>query len=192
MKPVEATWPAIEQSYTDEFGTIDREVYEAAVALWPQAEHFALHALRDAAAGHRLLMKACALVTRRRHSSAEEIANLPAYLHRTWRRLLLDELEKENGHRQREVELQAEATVASPGFADFTDNLDRKILVQQLLSRMDEWTRRVFEDLTLGYTFEEIGPRIGQDPRFVRNKFNRQIKRLGKQIADFGRRQIAD
>ena len=64
------------RSFTDEFGEIDRDVYAAADALWPQAERYALQTIRDAAAGQRLLMKACALITRRRNEMAGEIANL--------------------------------------------------------------------------------------------------------------------
>ena len=167
------------QTFTDEFGAIDREVYAAAVALWPRAERYALQTLRDAATGQRLLMKACALVTRRRHAQAAEIANLSAYLYRTWQRLLLDELEKENGHRRLAENLLA-ADAHMPGHS--ADALDRRILLQQIVRHMDDWARRVFEYLTLGFTYDEIARELGGNGHAIRIKFDRQIQALSKRL----------
>jgi RNA polymerase sigma factor (sigma-70 family) len=173
-------WLTIGQTYTDEFGAIDREVLEAAGQIWPQAERVALGALRDAQAGHDLMIKACALVTRRRAAAPGSIENLPAYLYQTWRRLLLGELEKENRHRKQEAERLEPLLPSSDSPAD---DLDRKILIQQILRRMDAATRRIFLYRALGYTFEEIGAALGQSGDVVRATFNKQIKKLTKQLA---------
>jgi DNA-directed RNA polymerase specialized sigma24 family protein len=161
--------------FTDEFGEIDREVFDAAVALLPRVESYAQRTLGDAAAGQRLLMKACASVTRRRQAG-EDLANLTGYLYRTWQRLLLAELEKANGHRRLESALAAEAPRHT------TENLDRRILLQQVIQHMDDWTRRVFEYLALDYSYEQIAKEIGGNGHAIRMKYDRKLQALAQQL----------
>lgn len=172
-------WPTLETAYTDEFGDIDPEVYAAAGRLWRQGERYALSALGDASTGLRLMLKAAAIVSRRRTLPDDHITNLSAYLFQTYKHLVLAELEKENGHRQREKDRQTEIEAISVSLAE---DVDRKILIQQIIRRMDEWMREVFELLTLGHSFEEIGKLRGQNAHALRTKFNRHLKRLTKQI----------
>jgi DNA-directed RNA polymerase specialized sigma24 family protein len=180
MKLIGTIWPPIEQAFTDECGPIDREVYDAAATLWPRAERLALQTLRDAATGQHLMMKACALVTRQRLTAPAEISNLSGYLFRTWKRLLLAELEKENGHRRHEAALVESAMLQRD---DASDDLDHQILLQQLMRRMDPWTRRVFQLRALGFTFEEIGPALGLNSHITRTRFSKRLKRLAAQLA---------
>ena len=179
MHSVDGAWASAEQAYLDEFGPIERPVYVAAQALWPQVERTALQVLRDAAAGQQLLMKACALVTRKRTSAPDTIANLPAYLYRTWQRLLLAELEKENGHRQRDA---ARLAAAVENLTRSTAELERRILLQQIIRQMDDWTRRVFEYLTLGFSYEEIAAELGGNGHAIRVKYDRQLKALAQRL----------
>lgn len=179
MHSVDGAWTSADQAYLDEFGPIERPVYEAAQALWPQVERSALQVLRDAAAGQRLLMKACALVTRKRAAAPETILNLPAYLYRTWQRLLLAELEKENGHRQKDA---AQLAAAAEDFTLSTVELERRILLQQIIRQMDAWTRRVFEYLTLGFSYEEIAAELGGNGHAIRVRYDRQLKALAQRL----------
>jgi len=181
MTSVDAPPSLTAQAFADEFGAIDARVYEAALALWPRAERVSLQMLHDAAAGQHLLMKACAQVTRKRAASPDAIANLPAYLYRTWQHLVLEELEKENLHRQIEENLFAE-TGHPHAISHSADELDQRILLQQILRRMDDWTRSVFEYLTLGFTFDEIASQMGGNGHAIRVRYDRQIKLLTKQL----------
>lgn len=169
-------------TFTDEFGTIDGDVYAAALTLWPPRVASAATATpRDSAAAHRLLMKACAQVTRKRTSTPDTVANLPAYLYRTWQRLLLDELEKENGHRRLAATIVADATAAQRP-EQSTAELERRILLQQIIKHMDDWTRRVFEYLTLGFSYDEIAAELGGNGNAIRVKYDRQIKALAQRL----------
>ncbi len=161
--------------FTDEFGAIDREVYDAAVALLPRVESYAQRTLGDAAAGQRLLMKASALVTRR-CQAGDEFANLAGYLYRTWQRLLLAELEKANGHRSIEADLAA----ASPRHT--SEDLDRRILLQQIIRHMDDWTRRVFEYLALDFTYDQIAAELGGNDHALRMKYDRKLQALAQRL----------
>lgn len=178
MNQLEAQAPP---TFTDEFGTIDGEVYAAALTLWSRVANLAASMTYDSAAAHRLLMKACAQVTRKRASAPEAIASLPAYLYRTWQRLVLDELEKENGHRRLEAQFAAETAEAHTA-AHSTTGLEQRILLQQIIKHMDDWTRRVFEYLTLGFSYDEIAAELGGNGHAIRVKYDRQIKALAQRL----------
>jgi DNA-directed RNA polymerase specialized sigma24 family protein len=125
------------------------------------------------------MLKSASLVTRARSSERTNIQNLSSYLYRTFKRLVLEELEKENRHRR----LAAEAASAlSPREETGAVTLDRKILIQQLIGRMDGSTRQVFELLILGHTYDEIGLFVGKDGQAVRTKYSKQIRKLIKKI----------
>ena len=166
-----AVWPPINEAYTDAYGPIDKDVYDCAGGLWPRAEAFSANALGDGSTGLGMLLKASALVTRARTQQITQIENLPAYLFRTFKRLLLERLEIENGHRRMEAEFLLEPRVEPV-------DLDEKILVQQIVRRMDAPTRKVFELLLLGFTFEEIAARTGRGANIVRATYSKRIKRL--------------
>lgn len=171
-------WPPLESSYTDEFGPMDPEIYKAAGEIWTGwGEKFALKTLRDEHAGMPLMLKSVAEVSRVRAAKIDHIGNLKAYLSITYKRLVLERLEKENGHRRRDRQM---LDLSSPASSEA--DLDRKILVQQLIRRMDPWTRRVFELLALGYSNEEIGFSLGMQANAVRSRYHKSIVRLKKQI----------
>jgi DNA-directed RNA polymerase specialized sigma24 family protein len=168
MKPV-TPWPDVTQSWMDQYGAIDADVYGVAAELWPRAERMIGQYQQDASLGQQLMMKACALVTHRRTES--EITNLTAYLFQTWKHLFFAELEKNNGHRR------LEETLAPPD-PPATADVERQILLQQIEQMMDADTRRIFHWLCLGHTYEEIGAFLGMRAESARNKYNRQVHRL--------------
>jgi len=172
------SWPSIDAAYTDEYGHVDAEVYQTAGQIWPQAEKLALTALRDDAMGFRLMMKAVAIVSRRRAAADTQIDNVGAFLFHVYKNLVLAELKKQN--RRRELEGQWEHEILP---VDRTaDALDRKILIEELVNRMDLWTRRVFDWRMLGYTFEIIGQSLGMDANRVRSAYSKSIARLREEL----------
>src|SRR5882724_8662816 len=114
------------------------------------------------------MIKSAALVTQAWNKNTIKIRNLGAYLFQAYKRLLLAELEKINGHRQSEGELEARQEL---DLRDFTEDLDRKILILQIKSRMDPWTLNVFQYRSLGYNFKEIGSFLGQKEHTVQQAF---------------------
>lgn len=179
-KPAGTIWPPFETAYTDEFGRIEPEVYRTAGALWnAYGEQYTLSKLADAPTGLRLMLKAAASVSRKHLDPDVHVESLPDYLFKAYKRLVLAELEKQNGHRRRDAERHAEAASLPDTTAD---DMDRKILIQQLIRHMDAWMREIFELLILRYTFEEIGKMRGESGHHIRTKFNKRLKRLKKQL----------
>ena len=145
MASKETLWPALETGYLDEFGPVDPEVHHVARDLWPRAEHIALDLTGDAARGYRLLKRAVAAISALSAERREQIRDLPAYLFQAYKRLVLADLEKVNGHRAGDLLAAQILGPSQPG----AEAVERHILVAQLVSRMDPWTREVFENLTL-------------------------------------------
>src|SRR5574338_1168292 len=102
MASEDALWPSVDAEYVDEFGSIDPTVDRIARELWPRAEYMARELLHDSAVGYRLLKRAVAVVSRVMADRPNEIAQPAGYIFQTYKRLVLSELEKMNGHRARE------------------------------------------------------------------------------------------
>lgn len=171
-------WPELEDSYVDEFGPIDRAVYEIAPRLWPIAVALILRTIQDVSAGHRLMMKAVALVSRKVQEQPERMTSLHGYLFRTFSHLVSEELEKETKHGQ----LGLAHTQARAAAKRSDSDVFSAILLQEVLSRADEWTREVAEMRVLGHTFDEIGRKYGMEGNYVRSKWSKGIARLAETI----------
>src|SRR5262245_51004028 len=167
-------------AYMDEWGAIAPEVHRAAVSLRTQAEIFARITLHNEDAGHTLLAKAAAIVTRALIENPGSISNLPAYLFKTYKRQVLAELEKEKSHEQI---LVGHAEKSAINGQSACDDLDQQILIRELRRLMDERTREVFDLLVLGHSFEEIGSILGKSSRAVRNNYYDHLNRLKKALA---------
>ena len=177
MTSKEALWPNLETGYDDEFGAVDPVVHGAAGDLWSCAEHLAYDLLHDSVAGYGLLKQAVAAVSRLAPERRALIRDLPAYLFQTYKRLVLAELEKQDARNTRQ--LDAADLQRLPIDAG---DIDRDILIQELVGRMDPWSRDVFETLSLGYSFDEIGKALGRNPHVVRNRFRLAIRKLASRI----------
>lgn len=167
-------------AFRDEFGEIDVDIYQAAGEVWrKKGEGFALSTLHDAHAGVRLLLRAAADVTRRRREPDADIENLGGYLWRSYKRRVLEELEKENEHRRLEL-----LSVPPPGEDRPDEDLHWKILVQQVERRMEASMKEVYQYLVLGFKFADIGKALQKNPRALKKRFDRQLARLVKQLRD--------
>jgi hypothetical protein len=173
-------WPPIDTVYSDECGQVDPEVYSAAGAVWPRAEQLALSVLHDQAAGLGLMVKAVAIVSRRRRAADCCITNLRSYVFQVYKHLVLAELKKQN--RRRELETLWEDRIVP--LHQNVDDLDRRILLEELCARMDKWTRNVFELRVLGYNFESIGESLGMGANHVRSEFSKRLARLRETLND--------
>lgn len=180
MKQVVSDFPLIDNAYDDEFGRVDPEVYFAAKTIWPHAEHLAVKLLQDSHRGLELMLEAVARVSRFRAQNNGRVTNLNSYLYRSFKNLLLADLEQENNrrkilrNRQREDEIRFDHNEE--------ERINRKILINELRLRMDDWTRDVFDLLRLGYKYEELVPDYGTAANVIRSKFSKKTTALAATI----------
>jgi DNA-directed RNA polymerase specialized sigma24 family protein len=171
----EITWPDLDSSYTDEFGRIDRTIYEIARKIWPLVVPSILRLLRDLQAGQAVMMKAAALVSRKLSEDPQKITNLHGYLYRTFIHLLKEKAEKEGRH----AELNRAMLLKSEASAKRSDEaIYEIILIHQLLKRADPDTRAALELRLIGHTFEEIAKWRGMNSNHLRSEWSKEIRRL--------------
>ncbi len=180
MKQVVSNFPTIETAYDEEFGKVDPEVYEAAKTLWLHAEHLAVKLLHDSPKGMRLMLKAVAKVSRVRENNPSVINNLNSYLFRAYKNLVLAELEQENNRRGKLDRWFREREAI---FEDSEEvKINKKILINELRLKMDDWTRDVFDYLRLGYKYDDLVPQFGTAANVVRSKFSKKTAQLMREI----------
>ena len=172
-------WGTLENGYTDEFGAVASDVYAAAGRIWRQAQDHAARVLHDFddARARTLLLKAAAQTTRARDEKSHRIDELDGYLFQTFKRVVLAELDKDNNRRRFEGEAHFETE-----WRNQASNVERRILLGELVAAMDEWTRDVFEWLALDYSFDHIARHLGMNVKVLRNRYNRHLTSLMKQI----------
>lgn len=175
----EVTWPDLESSYIDEFGLIDRAVYDISRQVWPAVMPYIRRTVRDLQAGQIVMMKAAALVSRKVNESPQEITNVHGYLYRTFIHLLSKEVEKQGKHAERNLAMLAKNEASAE---ESDEAIYEKILIHQLLARADSQTRKIFELRTLGHTFEEIASAQKMQSNHLRSEWSKEIRRLASLI----------
>ncbi len=123
------------------------------------------------------MLKAAAAVSRKLQEHPDQIRDLKAYLWITYKRLISDEVEKENRYQSLESEEQPTTDVSHS-----SATLNDQILIQEVMTQMDSWTRTVFELRVLGYQFEDIAQMLKLRPNLLRSRFNKKIKKLCRQL----------
>jgi len=170
---LQVPWPSLDGPYVDEFGSIDKDIHEAAGEIWHWAAAYAIPTLGDEASGQLALKKVCAKITERRAAGAIQIVNLRAYIQTAFKHEVLAQLKR---HRSTNVELSADPK------PDCGLPIDQKILVEQILARMDHEDRRITELLILGYSFEEIARKDGRRSNVLRSRHSKLLKRIKKEL----------
>ena len=168
-------WPSLDASYVDQFGSIDQDVHHAGGEIWPWAAKFALSTLRDEAEGQDILLKVCAKITQKRAGGDIQVEKLIPYLRISFKREVLARLKA-----QRLVSFE-------PGLeseADSDSDLDRKILLEQIIARMDPANRRLTELLILGYSFEEIARQDGMQSNVLRSRYSKQLAKIKRELSE--------
>ena len=174
-------WGTLEATYTDEYGRVAPDVYAAAGRLWQRAQGYATRVLTDGdpARVRTMLLKAAAQVTRIRDEKSQQIGALDGYLFQTFKRVALAELEKDGNRRRFETQARIDAELRGQ-----VETVERRILLGELVAAMDDWTRDVYEWLTLGYSFDEIGRQLGMGGKALSNKYHRRIDGLMRRIKE--------
>jgi len=166
-------WPSLDAPYIDEFGCIDTDIHDAARQIWRWAAAYAIATLGDEASGHLALKKVCAKITEKRAAGAIQIVNLNAYLQTAFKHEVLAQLK-----RNRSVNIDP----STEPITDYDLDIDQKILVEQILTRMNAEDRRITELLILGYSFEEIARKDGTRSNVIRSRHSKLLKRIKREL----------
>jgi DNA-directed RNA polymerase specialized sigma24 family protein len=131
---------------------IDPAVLAAAEEILPRAVAHGVKLLGDLAVIANLLEEAAAVVSRRLHSDPSLILNVPGYL-------LMCFVRKANRLKRKQLVTVSLSETVRPkvAWADPTDQLHAKILLDEFLARCDFITRDMVWRRKAGFSWEEIG-----------------------------------
>jgi DNA-directed RNA polymerase specialized sigma24 family protein len=174
------------------------EIYEKARSLLPAAKSFASRAGIDAFAADEILMEAADKVVEAKQRGTSDIRNLSAYLFTTYKHLLLAwiraRLRERNLPAGEHYDRDEDSTSGGWEFltdpTDYYKQVERKILVDEIVRRMDEETRFIFSQLLLGFTYAEIVARFREkfdekiEENVLRSKYSKAVGKLTKELSD--------
>lgn len=144
--------------------------------IWPSALKLALGRNMDASEARDALLHAVASVSEQRTS---EIKALRSYLFKAYANRILRQLQKEKHYSSLEAinkELFVDQSAAAV--------MEHKLLVAEIVARMDDEMRSIYEGLILGYSFEELAKKHGKPANLLRSKFSKGVKRIARDIRE--------
>lgn len=184
---LQITWPSVNATYEVPEGLIDLDVHEAAGKVLRRVAGFAMSMVKDEGLVVEFMYTAAAKVTAARSNSPESIKSLTNYLYCTYKNLLCDYWKKQNRCQQLSGDLiDTFVVLFTPGDAlvdfDSARELERKRLVAEIVEQMDGWTLEIFDLLVIGYTFEDIARKKGEQSNRIRATYNRRLKVLAQKM----------
>jgi len=180
-------WPTLLTAYEDVFGEINLDVYNAAGEIWQRGRTFAHATGLDDEIAHTAMIRAVAKVSHRLSQATLNLqtpGELKAYLFTAFRHCLLDEFKRE--HPKEVTPVALEEIADQSGGESLAAQIERKILLEEIVRHMDPKTRFIYERLILGYSFEEIAEAEGTHSNKLRSRFSKRIKKIASQFAGEG------
>jgi DNA-directed RNA polymerase specialized sigma24 family protein len=171
--------------YKDEFGEIDAEVLREARNIWHYGQKLALKILNDEQKGQILMMQASAKVSQKYREENNTINYLRSYLFQTFRRLVLEEARKQSRHRELEEKyFESLEELFQNDAASEEERICRQILIDEIVAKMDVWTKKVYRYRQLGYEFKDLVPTFGKAENLIRATYSRNLRRLAENIRE--------
>jgi DNA-directed RNA polymerase specialized sigma24 family protein len=177
--------------------TTENELVKAARSAWPKAlahvgKEQSHDRYDDAALATEVwedVLQSVSRTLKRMNGRRGEITDMEAYLLGTFYHRFSRALRKE---RRREKTIHVVSSVqelevlGTPSHAGREHDIERTIHAQEILQRMDAWSRRVWVAREYGYSWKEIGYGLGIPGDSVMLRFRRRMKILGARLS--GRR----
>jgi len=174
---------------------LDEDLLAAARNAWPRVLGHARGELLDKAPGHERKALAAQVWERVLRSVAKTrlrggddhppIADLESYLigvfHHRFNRLLRQEQRRAETFELFSTVVELEQFEAAAD-VEWVEQLDRAIAVKQIASRMDPWTRKVWQARQYGYTWKEIAGWLGMTEQQAKMKFQYGLEKTRASI----------
>ena len=170
-----STWPpweSLSTTFKESYPSVDPESWKVLGELWSQAVVFGkAHHLDESDVRANLLSALTHIPMARR----ERIVSLPAYLFTSYKHRVFD-LEAK---RQRETQLDE---INHELAIDVSREMETKVLLEEIVVRMDDSLREIYDHLVLGYSYEEMEKRLGARANVLRSRFSKGLKRIANEI----------
>jgi RNA polymerase sigma factor (sigma-70 family) len=181
---------------------IDEELLAAAREAWPRVLAHARRELADKGLGPDKttlaadvwegVLRSVSRTFQRRRDDRTAVSDLQSYLigifHHRFNRVLKKERRRLDTIEfvPSTVELEK---LAGARDTQWVSDLEGAITVKQVISHMDEWTRRVWSARQYGYSWKEISRRLGLSEQQTKMRFRRGLEKTRDRVFDLlGRR----
>jgi len=167
-------WESLSPTFKNSQETINQDVYNAAGEIWPQAISLAVKADIDESLAYIAMMAAVVGVSR---IPPESIELLSRYLFKAYRRQLF-----EHGRKMRSAEIAVPIEDYNLIDDHVARQIEQKILLEEIVARMDEETLQIYEKLILGHSFEQIARAQDEHANVLRSRFSKRLKKIATEI----------
>jgi DNA-directed RNA polymerase specialized sigma24 family protein len=123
--------------------------------------------------------------TLKRHEDSNTVQDLEGFLVGTFEHRLARAVLKEKSINQViEYHASEEALegLKSARMENWVPDLENDILINELLRRMDDWTKKVFLETRFGFKWSEIAKHMGMGQDQLKSRFRRRIQQLRRDI----------
>jgi DNA-directed RNA polymerase specialized sigma24 family protein len=193
LPPSRSEWILAGSHQTDE---VNRELLECARRAWPRVVSYARRQVpihvsideKDSLATEVWEGVLCSVskTLRRTRRARRKILDLESYLIGAFQHRLNRTLKKDK-RRQRTIELVPPHELARRADTDKVDwvaELERDLQVQQIVARMDDWTRAAWASRQYGYSWREIAEQSGMNEPQAKMRFRYAIAKIRKSFTE--------
>jgi RNA polymerase sigma factor (sigma-70 family) len=184
---------------------VDEVLLAAARSAWPRVlaharrelEHKESGAETEALAAEvwEAVLKSVSKALHRKGDKGSSIADLQGYLfsafHHRFNRFL-----KTEQRRRETIELVPSTVdfdrIESAQDTRWVSELERTITVKQVVSHMDEWTRKVWQARQYGYSWKDISKRLGLTEQKAKMKFRYGLEKTRQNLVKMTKRKHSD
>lgn len=172
----------------------NQELLECARKAWPRALAYARREAptqtsadeRDSLAAEvwEAVLRSVSKTLGRTKRAKQKIVDLEAYLVGAFQHRFNRELKKEK-RRQRTIEsipLQQLENLPDSDPGPWGTGLERDLQIQQIVAKMDDWTREVWAGRQYGYSWREIAQQFGMNEPQAKMRFRYAIEKIRQNI----------
>lgn len=167
-------WNALTSTFRESYSLTDESVYNAAGDVWESALKFARSRDLDESEAREALLRAVASVSAQ---DTNAIKALHSYLFKAYANVI-NRLLTQHKHYASLDSINQELS-SDP---DAAVVIEQDILLTEIVARMDDEMRKIYEGLILGYSFAELAPKLGKPANSLRSKFSKGVKRIAREI----------
>ena len=181
---------------------VDETLLAAARAAWPRVLAHARRELEQKDSGAETealaaevweaVLRSVSRALQRKGDRGSSIGDLQGYLfaafHHRFNRVL-----KTEQRRRETIELVSSTVdfdrIETAQDTRWVSELERAITVKQVISHMDEWTRKVWQARQFGYSWKEISKRLGLTEQKAKMKFQYGLEKTRQNLAKVMKRK---
>jgi DNA-directed RNA polymerase specialized sigma24 family protein len=168
------SWDSLTLSFRESYKAFDPTVYKTAGDIWLAALSFAKSRDCDESIAYNAMMAAIGGVSK---VSGRKITSLENYLFTAFKHCLFEEM-RITGRFPADSSLGDNMAIAT----DASVEIEKRILLEEIVAHMDSETLEVYEGLVLGYSFEELATKHGKQANVLRSRFSKQVRRIAGEL----------